>query len=499
MNQNFKKFISLNVQNFMNDNLSSGSFSSSSSLVLKDHLSKIHSISKNTENSTSVVQEFESKVKENLDLKEDNINLQSELQIANETNRLQVAEFAFRLTEYEAEIKSLKKIEESLRKALTNSSQKNDDSVHEIESKFRDEIEKLEQEKNDYIQTFQAQISRLRSVISELQSKNEIISEDLHRCKQENINLTGRIEDQKNFYENKIQLLQNHIKSNESSMNETSESFRESKQNFEMKISQLQSQLLTANRAIDDLQSERQVLLDKEQTMTKQIEKLIEEHKIMSNQIATENSKNGQLKTENQKLQNQIDMLETELKSQQMILTQIEDNTKESKKVYFCSPLQRTRIGLFKIIEKYNNQLIEVIRQIYPESKNQIKLRSIVLFVIFTRRWINNTRNESDICDHNGGLSIFASSDKQNFPLQLLVHAKNELVSVKCLLSDLQMQEKENSEKIQELSENKKKNQVLQESMSIQLNTAKKCNSILHKKLNSFMKFHEAAFDYEFQ
>ena len=68
----------------------------------------------------------------------------------------------------------------------------------------------------------------------------------------------------------------------------------------------------------------------------------------MSNQIASENSKNGQLKTENQKLQNQIDVLETELKNQQMIVSQIEDNTKESRKVYFCSPLQRTRIDLFK-------------------------------------------------------------------------------------------------------------------------------------------------------
>ncbi|KAK8875565.1 hypothetical protein M9Y10_005733 [Tritrichomonas musculus] len=482
----------------MNDNLSSGSFSSSSSnLTLKDHLSKIQQISLNNENSTSVVQEFESKIKENLDLKENCINLQSQVQIANETNRLQEAEYAFRVIEYEAEIKSLKKIEEELRKALTKASQKNDDSVHDIEIKFRGEIDKLESEKNDYIQSFQAQISRLRSVISELQSQNEILSEDLQRFRQDNINLTGRLEDQKKFYENKTQLLQNHIKTSEDSINEVSGAFRENQQNYEMKISQLQAQLLAAQRKIDDLQSENQVLSDKEQLLTKQVEKLIEEHNTMSNQIAIENSRNGQIKNENEKLQNQIDMLETDLKSQQMLLSKIEDNTKESRKVYFCSPLQKTRIALFKLIEQYNNQMADVVRQIYPDSNRDLKLRSVVLFVIFARRFLNNTRNESNICDNQGGLAIFSASDKMNSPLQLLVQAKNELTSVKVLLSDLQRKEIENTNQIEELSVKNKRDRAYQEALSIQLNSAKKCNQILHKKFNSFVRFHDAVIDYE--
>ncbi|OHT01976.1 hypothetical protein TRFO_31053 [Tritrichomonas foetus] len=480
--------------------MSEVNFSSSitSSSSLKEHLSNLQAISHN-EGDNSVVTKFESKIKENLNLKEDLINLQSQLKISQESTRLQEAEYAFQLSEYEAEVQSLRKIEAELRSALAKLSRESDDKVHDIELKFKKELDAHEKEKNDYINSIQSQVSRLRSHLSEYQVQNEIMADDLHKLKQENTDLRNQIDEQKALYENKVQLLENRVKSSESSMTEFSGIMRTNKNKLENQISNLQSQLLTAQRKIADLQSEKQVFDDREDTLNKQIQSLVNEHNLMAEKIAAENAKIGQLKTVNSRLQNRVDLVETENKTLQRLLAQIKDNTKESRSVSFCSPLQRTRIDILKIIENNNKKMTDLAFQLFPEYwTKEIRFRSLVLFVIFAARWRKNTRNDENICDHKGGLSIFAPISEQT-SLQLIVRAKNELATSNCLTNDIKVKSNVAEHQITELVDQNKRSNQMQEALALQLRSAKKCNNTLHRQLKSFIKFHDAVFDYEIQ
>lgn len=471
----------------------------SSSSILKNQLSNLHSISLKDTDSSSVIQQFESKVQENLGLKENLINLEAQLKISKESNLLQESEFAFRVSEYEAEIRSLKKIEEDLRRALSQVNIKNEDSIHDIEMRFKSQLDNQERETKDYILSIKSQVNRLRSALMDMQNKNESLSEDFHRYQQENFDLKNQLEDQKKLYEKKLLLMQNRINSNELSMNEATAAFRDSEQKSKAQIADLQAQLLAAQRRIYELDGQTKIFDDKEQGFNKQIEHLMSEHNSVSEQLANENAQNASLKAENQRLQNRINVLETELKTTQRKLAQIEDNTKESRAVSYCSPLQKTRIDILKLVDNYNAKMIELSHQFFPELpfKELVNMRMVILSVLFAIRWKNVTGKESEMFDRKGGLAAFPSSKTELSPIQLLIRAKNELLSFKNASNEIQMQAKESTSRIIELAEDQKKSRQMQEALALKLHSAKKCNDILHHQLNSFIRFHDAVVDYE--
>lgn len=90
----------------------------SSSDSLRDHLATTQSISRRSEDQSSILGCLQDKINELLQFKEENISLRSQLQIARETCQLQEIEFTFQRKELETELENLKSIESKLRNNL---------------------------------------------------------------------------------------------------------------------------------------------------------------------------------------------------------------------------------------------------------------------------------------------------------------------------------------------------------------------------------------------
>ena len=472
------------------------SYSSSQSNSLKRQMKTLQSISKN-ESDSSVVKEFESKVKENLNLKEDVINLQSQLKIAQETSKLQEAEYAFRISEYEAEIRNLKQIEDELRKALGRLNQEKEENKQQMEIKIQQQIEEHEREKNDYYEAANAQVSKLRSTITELQGQNEILNDDIHKCKQEILDLQNQLENQKHFYENKLKIVVENMNKSKSAISEVTSSLRSNQVKYEKQIAELEADLLENKSIVSELKCENQILKDKEQTFSQQIQNLLAEHNALNEKIADENTKSGKLRTYVQQLKNRVDIAESEKRSLQRQLIHAEDNVQAKKSVTYCSPLQRARIDIYKIIEDYYNKMIKATNELFPDVHNQeIKFRSVILYIIFGYRWLKNTRNEENICDNKGGLIMF-SPVNDDTPLYLITRARNDLSTANCITNDIRVKSDVAEHQLSSLITQNKRSKQIQEALTLQLISAKKCNNTLHKQLNSFIAFHDQAMEYK--
>jgi DNA repair exonuclease SbcCD ATPase subunit len=476
--------------------MSSGSDSGDSTTrILRDHLKSVRAIAQSRRDPDGDVTNYQSKVQEGLRLKEQVIALTQQLKIAQESTNLQAAEFAFQRSEYIAEIDHLKSREIELRSLLIRLSKDKDEYFHDIEEKFSQQIDDTNREKNDFLQTLQVQVTRLRSKLIELQSENEVLTEDLHRVKQSNSVLSNQLQDQKEIYENKIALLEALSQSGEAKSSSSATDFRQKIQNLEKRKVSLENDLKVAQRTISDLTSALALGGDREKLLSKQLSELTDTHAKISSDFAEESRKSGNLRAENAQLQNQIALLQTEVKTVNVLLTQIEDNTRYTRQVSYCSPLQRTRIEILKQIHHEHEKLCTAAFQLPQDNISRIiQIRNIVLAVIFTKRWIRYTKN-TDICDNSGGLRPFEAVSRVS-PLQMVVFAKNEIVSLQA--HALQMEEKlsDADGRIRDLSRSNGDYNQSSEAAFLQVRTFRKCNRILHKQLNSFAQFHREMLEF---
>jgi hypothetical protein len=109
-------------------------------------------------------------------------------------------------------------------------------------------------------------------------------------------------------------------------------------------------------------------------------------------------------------------------------------------------------------------------------------LRPIVLAVVFVKRWIQSVNNSSEICDHEFGLKLSS--------LRLLQLAKSGRVAARAyqLQSEEKLSEAEST--IAELTASRASSQSVSQAAVVQLRSFKKCNTILHRQLKSFRRFH---------
>lgn len=463
---------------------------SSSSEALRSHLSSVHSIA--TATPTEMAAHFQSKVQENLMLKEQVIQLESTLKMVRESLELQAAEFAFQRSEYEYELESAKQIEIELRNALLKASQGKAEIMREVEEKYKKQIDDSERQKNEYLQNLQAQVTRMRSKLVEIQGENEAIKEDYDKACQTNTELKNQLEDQHDVYEAKIAMLTKHIDVLHEETTKVITELRAKTTDLEKTNARDQNDLRASQRKVDELTSQLEVANKNLQLKEEQTQRLKEEHAQLSTQLADECSKHGQTRSLNQSLQTRVNVLETEVKTVNRMMAEIDDNTKAAQSVWYCSPLQRTRIGIFKLIQNAHEKLISQVYAMYPEIREKEgELRPVVLAVLFARRWILNTRNEKEICDHGSGLVPFES--RMSFPPgKLLINAKNDMLTCMELINE-RKKEKENEEKkLANLTDQQVRQIRSAEAAALHLATAKRCNKTLHKQLKSFVEFHKA-------
>lgn len=469
---------------------SSSSFSNSSE-ILKQHLTAVHSISK-CEDTSGILTGYKSKIQENLRLQEQLITNKSQMQVAHETLALQEAEFAFRKSEYEAEIESLKDIEADLRNALARLSKEKEQEIREIKDKFERSLSTSERERRQYVEELQSEVARLRNKINVLENQNEDFKSLNHQLENKNEDLQRRLNEANLASENKLNIIRGYLTSEEQSVAKLNDQLIEQTKVLEKQIYDLQGSLRKANHGIDDLKTQLQISAEREEKLNKQINQLTKENKSISTKYTDENSKCGTLENEIIQLKLQIDSLQTQVKTSDHILHQIKDETAKYRLKSYCSPIQRSRIEILKRIASFEQRIAKETREFYPEHEDyRSQFRSLALFVVFAQRWLNNTRNESNICDHTSGLVPFGTMSVKT-PLTLIIEAKSELSTFRCHHQENEYKTLVMAQKIAEMKEKGTNSNQLCEAALLQLTTAKKCNRIMHHQIQSFVKFHEA-------
>ena len=461
----------------------------SSSDVLRSHLSSVHSIANATP--TEVAASFQAKVQENLMLKEQIIQLQNSLKVVKESMELQAAEFAFQRSEYEYELESAKTIEAELRSALLKASQGKAEIMREVEEKYRKQIDAGERQRNEYLQNLQGQVTRMRNKLVEMQGENEAIKDDYEKACQANTDLKNQLDDQHEVYTAKVAMLEKHIEVLQAETSKVIGELRAKTTDLEKSNAKDENDLRAAQRKIDELGSQLAVAAKNLELREQQTQKLKEEHNKLSTQLAEECTKHGKTRSMNEALQTRINVLETEVKTVNRMMAEIDDKTKAAQAVWYCSPIQRTRIDILKIIHNAYSKLVKQVYAIYPEiPQRESEFRPVVLMVLFVNRWGANTGNEKEICDHSSGLLPFES--RMSFPPgKLLINAKNDVLTCMEVVREQKKEKKKEDRKLANLTDQEIRQLRSAEATSLHLATAKKCNRTLHKQLKSFIEFHK--------
>jgi hypothetical protein len=449
----------------------------------------VHGIANMEVESGQLLAHFKEKVQENQQLKEKLIWMSEQLTIAQEKAQFSEAEFAFQRSELESEIESLQKIDQKSRDFFFRQFRDKDNAIREAEARFRQQLESVIQERKDYVQKLQVQVARLRSNLVELQSQNEIVREDNIRLRQANAELADTLSDQKEISDTRISLLEKLVESEQTKAGSLSSAVRLHVQQLEKESIEAQNNLRIANATIDDQRIQHSIAGDREATLNEQLKELTQVHKSLQDQFAEEYQKESQLETLNSQLQNKIDVMETDLKTTRRLMAQIEDNTKYAKSVFYCSPLQRTRIDIFRVLQKCYDELVKAILEIDVPSSKPSRFRSAILTVLLVTRWRKNCEGPAAICDHCGGLVPFESSAKLS-PIRLVLRIKNELMGSRASAMVCQERLTQAESIIAGLSETSKIESTTKEAAELKLASERRCNRSLHKQIGSFIRFH---------
>jgi hypothetical protein len=270
-----------------------------------------------------------------------------------------------------------------------------------------------------------------------------------------------------------------------------SSTFRLRVQQFEKELVEVQNHLRVANTTIDDLRSQLSSARDRETILNKQLKDLTQVHKSLQEQFAENHQKQSHLQTLNSQLQHKIDLMEMDLKTTQQRMTRIEDDTKYTRSVFYCSPLQRTRIDIFRVLQRSYDELLKVIFEIDVPSPKPSKLRSAILTVLFVRRWKKNCEEPAAICDHCGGLMPFESKAELS-PIRFVVRIKNELIESRAHAIDCQEKLTLAESTIAEMSEASSIESRNKAAAELRLVSERRCNRSLHKQIRSFIRFHNS-------
>lgn len=461
----------------------------SSSEVLRDHMSSIHSISHR--DTSGVVNGFEGKVHENLKLRERVIGLEKELKLAQETITLQSAELAFQRSESEAELESAKRIESDLRRTVAQVSANKSEVVNEIHNQFQRHISETEDQKQAFAHNLQVQVARLRTKFLEVQTENEAIKEDYQKTKHTNTDLISQISDLKQVYESKIALLEQYISTNADENGGALGALRSRNTDLEQENASLKNELRAAKRKIDDVDCQLQVTSEASELQKKQIREVTGHYNELSERLAEESRHVGELKALKETLQTRIDVMDTESKAIKRKLSEMVDVTRLTQSVAFCSPLQRVRIEILKGIARHDVALVTAVREVYPDVQVGGEMRGLALAVVFAMRWAKCTGKTSDICDHSQGLLPFRASGNSAGPKQMLISAKNDVASFRQLTQESREQLTEAIKERDSLEQRHIQERQTMETARLQLETERRCNRTMHDQLQSFVRFHD--------
>lgn len=308
---------------------------SSTSELLKDQLESTKSISGKTFDQASILESLTNKVNELQQYKEENIALRSQLKIAQETSKLQEVEFAFQRSELEAEIESMKKEEDELRKGISGQFQGKDHQYDvqvqlkqdQLESKYKkwknvahNNREALNT-KDEEITKYKSEIENLKIIINEQETKLKNQLEEIGQLKKSQQENAGDII-QKLEKQNKAYRDQN------AQINEELQQYVDALKQMHQKYKNIKKQL-KENKGLSD---ESRRLKEELETVKEAKEKLASQLTAANSKIIKQQAKIEQINNDSMSFASSNQELESQLATVEEINEQLKSKSATMKK-----------------------------------------------------------------------------------------------------------------------------------------------------------------------
>ncbi|OHT07588.1 structural maintenance of chromosome [Tritrichomonas foetus] len=326
---------------------------------LKNSLDNTHQLTEQAFDRSTVLESFQEKAKELQESHERIIYLETQLKMAKEAQNLQLAEFSFQRSEYEAEIEACKKTENELRDALFNQSNKimaNSSIDIQLEKgkaqsyqhkyqKWKKRAHDLQNKKKSLkaaLKTYDTENKKLKSENTELQSQldsqNQLLSQEqlnsftlsnetenysrklqkteskTEKLMENNRLLTGQLKQltaENGSFRDQIKSLKDDIRSLRKQIQEEAESFQvrfkqlaSEKSDVDAKLRQAKTDLKKRELEIRELIAENNGNSSSNNEIIAKLESLDEENQKLK-------LKNKSLQTKQQKLQGTIEQLQS--------------------------------------------------------------------------------------------------------------------------------------------------------------------------------------------
>ena len=351
---------------------------------LSENLSKVKEIVEGSVTRNSVIDEYQSKIDQNLKIKEKCIDLETKLKISEEQNSLQRAEFAFQKSELQAEIDSLKTIERDLRQALMKLTNEKNEQIRNYEVRLKTAIESHEKSQKEAFDSFQSEIKKLKEENSNLQVNYEVISAENRRLALHNEGLSEQYQSQGELSQKQIDAVKDHLEGDSEVIGELRNKIIKVTADYEEQNTKLQNDLIGEQRKASYLEGQVKIQEEKLKQLEKQIADLKKQNQDLSEKVIQKGNENGNLQSLVEQMQTEKAVLEMKAHKERQIAIQMENRLKECDSVSSCSSLMRTRVSILQIFCKEWNKLKH---EIYGHS--EFSLRDLILSIIFAKRWVS--------------------------------------------------------------------------------------------------------------
>ena len=253
----------------MNDSASSSSLSE----LIQNHMKSVHDIAQNGFNQNSISECFRNQVDDILSKNEEIISLTTKIKLMEESNKLQVAEFAFRSQQYEDELNALKQKENELIESLTKTKTQTPE-MHKYD------VQVILEQKDGQISQINEKYNKWKNKYHTLSKENEQIKVTTNELQESNKTLIEKIATQTEEIEKLKQSSQisssgiperHTADADIQQMNSLSSQIQVLKGQLEQSKSESQSIIDDLNSKIDKLNEENQKLISKIENANKKI------------------------------------------------------------------------------------------------------------------------------------------------------------------------------------------------------------------------------------
>ena len=291
---------------------SSRSSSSTPSDVLREQLEATKAINQENHQSSDVIQNLQSKVRESVKLKEDSLALEAQLKIAKETINLQEAAFAFEKSEAEKEIQQLRQSEAQLRMKLTEleTNIRNSTYTYEVQVKLSQNEEQI-RNLTDKVEKLKTKTKDLENENKELQEKVDSVTEEKHQAEIEATKHRESFNSQQNLFNQQM-----------TSKDQENQRLTEQLNKAEKKVKDLHNQTLDLQDTIAKLQ---QTMTEKRKKQKSLLEQSINACNDLQNQVDSVTAEKNKVSDMLKKAETKIIKQQAQMEDMQSRLEQTQE------------------------------------------------------------------------------------------------------------------------------------------------------------------------------